>query len=60
MTMDKYGVSDVKAQQEQELRELKSRLRHLRSAHEKTATETQEIGQLEQRESALRAAISKQ
>jgi len=60
MAMEKYGVSDVKKQQEQELRGLKSRLRTLRSTHEKTAAETQEIGQLEDRAAALRAAIAKQ
>ena len=53
MAMDKYGVSSVTDLQKQELETVRGRLRELRSSHEKTAAETQEVERLETRESEL-------
>jgi hypothetical protein len=53
MTMEKYGVSDKKELQEKELQTVQSRLKVLRSSHEKTADQTQEVEQLERRESEI-------
>jgi len=51
--MEKYGVEDKKLLQEQELREVKARLREVRSTLDKTAEPTPELKELEQREHEL-------
>ena len=53
MSMEKYGVSDKKKLQEDELKFIKSHLKEKRASLEKTAAQTQEIEQLELRESEL-------
>jgi hypothetical protein len=60
MSMEKYGVSDRKAQQEGELRKVKASLRALRASHEKTASQTQEVKRLELRESEISASLHDQ
>jgi hypothetical protein len=57
MSMEKYGVSDKEELQEQELRQVKSRLKVLRNSLEKTAAETEEVQRLEVRESELAASL---
>ena len=58
MAMEKYGVSDAKELQEQELKQVQSRLSELRSSHEKTASDTQEIERLEKRANELQVEIA--
>lgn len=57
--MEKYGVSNVKKLQEEELAAAKVRLILLQGSNEKTASETQEAVTLEARIVELRAAIAR-
>lgn len=56
--MEKYGVSNTKDLQEQELKQVKARLSELSSSHEKTAADTQETEELEKRAIELQIAIA--
>jgi hypothetical protein len=58
MAMEKYGVSDRRTLQEQELRTVKARLRSLRNSLEKTAADTEEVRQLEIREAELSTELA--
>lgn len=57
MSMEKYGVSNKKEQQEGELKAIKSILKEKRASLEKTAAEVQEIEALELREAELALEI---
>lgn len=58
--MEKYGVSDIEQLQRSELTSVRDRLRILRESTEKTAAETTELEQLENRRAELEMALSKQ
>ena len=60
MSMEKYGVSDRKELQRKELLKAKSRLATLRGSSEKTASETQEIVQVEARINELKMELADQ
>ena len=58
MTMEKYGVSDRAGLQKAELETVRTRLRDLRASSEKTASTTNEIERLENRETELNIALA--
>jgi len=60
MSMEKFGVSDVAAQQKKELNEIGDALAKLEGVLEKTASDTQEIERLEKRAVELQIAIADQ
>ena len=55
--MEKYGVADVKKQQEDELSAVRLRLRTLNSSQEKTASESKEAEGLESRVTELQGEL---
>ena len=57
MRMEKYGVSDAAALQENELKSVKGRLFYLSSNHEKTAEDRCEISRLQTRKLQLEESI---
>lgn len=58
MTMEKYGVEDVKKGQLEALAAVKVKLREMAMSQEKTASELQEVAQLESQVAELEAAIA--
>lgn len=60
MSMEKFGVSDVKDLQEKELEQVKKDLTNLGSRMEKTADQTQETERLEKRAVELQISIAEQ
>ncbi len=60
MAMNKYGVSDRKAQQLAELDQVQKLLDVVRGAPEKTASTQSDIAKLEERESAIKQALADQ
>ena len=60
MSMEKYGVTDRADLQRQELARVRAKIAKLRGSNEKTASETQEIGRLQTRESELIVSLAEQ
>lgn len=60
MTMEKYGVSDRAALQRKELAQVRAKISKLRNSDEKTAAVTNELVELQRRESDLIASLAEQ
>lgn len=56
--MEKYGVDNVRRQQEQALAKARARLLHLSGVLEKTGSQAQEIEMLEDEVAMLEEALS--
>ena len=60
MTMEKYGVSDRVELQRKELAQVRARLTELRNSNEKTASATEELTKLQNRETDLIVSLAEQ
>lgn len=56
--MEKYGVSDVAKQQQEELKQVTNELIELKQAHEKTAAVAAKVEQLTERQAQLRKELN--